>query len=79
MIYFAAIGWTLALLGWWFAWNLFRNLRIFIQVAAQRERTLIQERINLIDNLQAAFDAAEVACKQEQKVPNARGSGTTLN
>lgn len=80
MIYVAIIGWLFAIAGWWGAWNVFQNLRIFVQVAAERERKLIQERLIMIENLQAAFDAAAKAVeRQTPQVPNAKGSGTTLN
>lgn len=78
MIYVVIIGWLLAIAGWWGAWNVFQNLRIFVAVAAQREQKLIQERITMINDLQAAFDAASAAyeAQKQAQAPYTKGSQT---
>lgn len=75
MIYVAISGWFCAILGWWGAWNVFQNLRLLVQVTTERERKLIQERINMIDNLQAAMEAASKAYDAQKRaaIPNAKG------
>lgn len=61
MIYIAIAGWILAIAGWWGAWNVFCNLRDYVQIARQREQALIQERLRMVNDLQKAIDAAAAA------------------
>jgi hypothetical protein len=70
MIYLCILGWVSATVGWWAAWNLFFNLRDYVKVSTIREQQLIQARIKLIDDLEAALAAATAAHAAQQKATN---------